>query len=148
MIFTIIFSKLNDNAKITVTVHRNAVPGKCLPHAIALLSKKTTSFPTRRRHIFSDFSLGRYVHMMMTLLPKAPILFKVMQDLKKFTGLHCNRYLGREGSFWEEESYDHIVRSELEFYRILNYILRNPIKAKFVKEWQRWPFTFAKPELL
>lgn len=71
-----------------------------------------------------------------------------MQDLKKFTGLHCNRYLGREGSFWEEESYEHIVRSELEFYRILNYILRNPIKAKFVKEWQRWPFTFAKPELL
>ncbi len=92
--------------------------------------------------------MPNHVHMMMTLLPDAPVLFKVMQDLKKFTGLHCNRYLGREGQFWEEDSYDHIVRSEKEFYRILNYILRNPIKAKFVKEWQHWPFSFAKPELL
>jgi REP element-mobilizing transposase RayT len=92
--------------------------------------------------------MPNHVHMMMTLMPNAPILFKIMQDLKKFTGLHSNRSLGREGQFWEEESYDHVVRSEKEFYRILNYILRNPVKAGFVKEWQQWPFTFTKTELL
>jgi REP element-mobilizing transposase RayT len=92
--------------------------------------------------------MPNHVHMMMTLMPNAPILFKIMQDLKKFTGLHSNRSLGREGQFWEEESYDHVVRSEKEFYRILNNILRNPVKAGFVKEWQQWPFTFTKTELL
>ena len=77
--------------------------------------------------------MPNHVHMVMTLLPGAPVLFKIMQDFKKFTGLHCNRYLGRVGPFWEDEYYDHIVRSEVEFYRILNYIMRNPVKAKFVK---------------
>lgn len=91
--------------------------------------------------------MPNHVHMMMTLMPNAPVLFKVLQDLKKFTGLHSNRSLGLEGSFWEEESYDHVVRSDKEFYRIVNYILRNPVKACLVKEWHQWPSTFAKPSL-
>jgi len=92
--------------------------------------------------------MPNHIHMMMTLMPNAPVLFKVMQDLKKFTGLHSNRSLGLEGSFWEAESYDHIVRSEKEFYRIVNYILRNPVKAGFVKKWELWPYSYLKPELL
>lgn len=93
--------------------------------------------------------MPNHVHMMMTLLPNSLVLFKVMQHLKKNAAIKSNKVLGRTGlEFWEEESYDHIVRDEAEFYRILNYILRNPIKADLVKEWQQWPFTFAKPELL
>ncbi|GAB4494364.1 MAG: transposase [Saprospiraceae bacterium] len=93
--------------------------------------------------------MPNHVHMMMTLLPDAPVLFKVMQHLKKNSAIKANRFLNRTGlEFWEEESYDHIVRDESEFYRILNYILRNPVKAGFVSEWRDWPFSFAKPELL
>ena len=93
--------------------------------------------------------MPNHVHMMMTLLPDAPVLFKVMQHLKRNAAKMSNKVLGRTGlAFWEDESYDHVVRDEKEFYRILNYILRNPIKAGFVKEWQNWPFTFIKPELL
>jgi REP element-mobilizing transposase RayT len=92
--------------------------------------------------------MPNHVHMMITLLPDAPVLFKIMQNLKRYTALNANKLLERAGAFWEEESYDHLVRSEEELYRILNYILRNPVKAGFVSEWQDWPFTFAKPELL
>ena len=92
--------------------------------------------------------MPNHVHMMMTLLPSAPKLFKIMQNLKRYTALNANKLLDRGGSFWEEESYDHLVRSEEELYRILNYILRNPEKAGFVQNWQEWRFTFAKPELL
>lgn len=93
--------------------------------------------------------MPNHVHMMMTLLPDVPVLFKVMQHLKKNSAIKSNKLLGRTGlPFWEEESYDHIVRDEAEFYRILNYILRNPVKAGFVQEWQEWPHTFCKPKLL
>lgn len=93
--------------------------------------------------------MPNHVHMMMTLLPDAPVLFKVMQHLKKNSAIKANRFLNRTGlEFWEEESYDHVVRDESEFYRILNYILRNPVKAGFVGEWRDWPFSFAMPELL
>lgn len=93
--------------------------------------------------------MPNHVHMMMTLLQNAPVLFKVMQHLKKNSAIKSNKLLGRSGlPFWEEESYDHIVRDEAEFYRILNYILRNPVKAGFVQEWQEWSHTFCKPKLL
>lgn len=93
--------------------------------------------------------MPNHVHMMMTLLSDAPVLFKVMQHLKKNSAIRANKFLNRTGlEFWEEESYDHIVRDEGEFYRILNYILRNPVKAGFVQVWRDWPFTFAKNELL
>jgi REP element-mobilizing transposase RayT len=93
--------------------------------------------------------MPNHVHMMITLLPDAPVLFKVMQHLKKNPAIKANRFLNRTGlEFWEEESYDHVVRDESEFYRILNYILRNPVKAGFVNEWRDWPFSFAKSELL
>ena len=93
--------------------------------------------------------MPNHVHMVMTLLPEAPVLFKIMQHLKRNTAKKSNQILERTGvAFWEDESYDHVVRDEKEFYRIINYILQNPIKAGFVKEWQQWPFSFVKPELL
>ncbi len=92
--------------------------------------------------------MPNHVHMMMTLLPNAPVLYKVMQELKKFIGLNGNRALGRQGQFWEEESYDHVVRNDGAFFRILNYILEKPVKARFVKEWQQWPYSYVHPDLL
>lgn len=59
------------------------------------------------------------------------------------TAALCNRYLGRNGAFWQHESYDHIVRSEREYERILAYIVNNPVRAGIVKDWRDWPYTFV-----
>lgn len=37
-------------------------------------------------------------------------------------------------SFWQEESYDHMVRDQEEFDRIRRYIEQNPVRAGLVKE--------------
>ena len=103
----------------------------------------------RQYNLHAYTIMPNHVHVMMTLLPGAPVLFSVMQHLKKNSAIKSNKLLKRTGlAFWEKESYDHVVRDETEFYRILNYILRNPVKAGFVQEWKDWPFTFAKPDLL
>lgn len=91
--------------------------------------------------------MSNHIDVMFTLLPGAPPLWKVMQDLKKYTAVHSNRLIGNEGEkFWEEESYDHVVR-EKEFNRILAYILNNPVKAGMVKNWDDWPWTYCCEEL-
>ena len=41
-----------------------------------------------------------------------------MQSVKTYTGYCCNGQLGREGAFWQEESYDHCVRDADELERI------------------------------
>jgi len=53
----------------------------------------------------------------------------VMHSLKSFTAKECNRLLGRQGAFWQDESYDHWVRDEDELCRIIEYIESNPVKA-------------------
>ncbi len=63
--------------------------------------------------------------------------------LKGRTARYCNQALGRAGDFWHHESYDHVVRDEQEFERIFCYILDNPVKAKLVSTWEKWPFTYA-----
>jgi putative transposase len=67
--------------------------------------------------------------------------------LKGRTARYCNLELKHTGSFWQHESYDHVVRDDQELERTLRYILTNPVKAGLVKEWKSWPFTYISPEL-
>jgi len=74
--------------------------------------------------------------------PKYHKLSKIMQSFKRYTAQECNLLLGRQGTFWQAESYDHIVRDESEWRRIVRYVLYNPVKAGLVSEWQQWPYTY------
>jgi putative transposase len=49
--------------------------------------------------------------------------------------------------FWQDESYDRLVRSGTEFHRICAYIENNPVKAGLVDEAEqfRWSSAFRKP---
>ena len=48
---------------------------------------------------------------------------------KKFTARQIHERLGREGHFWQAETYDHIVRSREEFERYRDYLAKNPVRA-------------------
>jgi hypothetical protein len=54
---------------------------------------------------------------------------KWLGPLKGFTAHQANLLLGMHGPFWQDESYDHLVRSGAEFERIQAYIEQNPVKA-------------------
>jgi len=71
-------------------------------------------------------------------------LHKIMQSLKRHTARESNLVLGREGAFWQDESYDHVIRDNAEFERIVNYVLENPVKAGLVSKGEDWPWTFCK----
>lgn len=76
------------------------------------------------------------------------IVTGVLASLKKFTALRANRVLNRIGSFWQNESYDHVVRDDDELERIIWYVLFNPEKAGLVQKWNDWPWFFCKPGLI
>jgi putative transposase len=67
-----------------------------------------------------------------------------MHSLKRYTSRQANLILGREGQFWQHESYDHVVRDEQEFERIMLYILNNPLKASLVDSWEKWEWSYFK----
>ena len=69
---------------------------------------------------------------------------KIMQSLKRHTARQANRILGREGAFWQDESYDRVIRDNEEHARIINYVLENPVKAGLVSKWEEWQWTYCK----
>lgn len=81
----------------------------------------------------------------LRFISKNPPLDAIMKSLKGDTAFKANRLLGRSGTFWEQESYDHVVRDEAEFERIVKYVLDNPVKAGLVQDWQAWPWSYRRP---
>jgi REP element-mobilizing transposase RayT len=72
-------------------------------------------------------------------------LFKIMQSLKRHTARQANLILGREGAFWQDESYDRVMRDQDEYIRTMHYVLENPVKAGLVSRWEEWKWTYCKP---
>jgi len=71
-------------------------------------------------------------------------LNNIMKKIKGPSAIYSNRALGREGKFWQRESYDHYVRNPLEQEKIIAYILNNPVKARLATSWEKHPFTYMK----
>jgi REP element-mobilizing transposase RayT len=76
-----------------------------------------------------------------------PGLARIMQTLKGRTARECNNVLGRNGQFWEHESFDHVIRQG-QLDRTIRYVLNNPVKAGLVREWTDWQWSYCRAELI
>ncbi|OFV98005.1 MAG: hypothetical protein A3F68_09885 [Acidobacteria bacterium RIFCSPLOWO2_12_FULL_54_10] len=93
------------------------------------------------------YSLWAYVvmpnHVHVLLTPRVP-LEKITRVLKGYSAREANRILERVGRrFWQTESYDHWIRSEESFSRIVRYIEWNPVSAGLVRRPEDWPWSSA-----
>jgi REP element-mobilizing transposase RayT len=84
--------------------------------------------------------MSNHVHMLIN--PNKPLGY-VMRTVKGITAGKANQLLGRSGPFWLNESYDHWIRSEDEFNRIVKYIERNPVKAGLAERVEDWRWSSA-----
>jgi putative transposase len=76
--------------------------------------------------------MPNHVHLLIT--PTVP-LPKLTKSLKSIAAKRANALLALTGRpFWQEESYDHLVRNQREFDQIQHYIEQNPVRAGLVKE--------------
>jgi putative transposase len=82
-------------------------------------------------------------HVHMLLQPKLELRV-IMQAVKGCSARACNLALGRQGlPFWQQESFDHWVRSAVSFAKIQAYIECNPVSAGLVKKPEEWPWSSA-----
>jgi REP element-mobilizing transposase RayT len=100
---------------------------------------------------FHRYDLHAYVvtpnHVHLLVTPKV-VAGRRLAPLKGFTAYRVNELLGSHGHpFWQEESYDHLVRTEAQFDRIRSYIEDNLVKAGLVREAQQHPWSSATSRL-
>ncbi|MCI0539342.1 MAG: hypothetical protein L0Z50_29390 [Verrucomicrobiales bacterium] len=70
------------------------------------------------------------------------VLASIMQSLKGWTARRCNLALERRGQFWQHESFDHVIRNQAEWEKVVNYVVNNPVKAGLVAEWDDWKWSY------
>jgi len=99
----------------------------------------------RRYQLHAFVVMPNHVHILVT--PRVTAR-RWLAPLKGFTAFRANEMLGRRGqAFWQDESYDHLVRSNEEFDRIAAYIEENPVTAGLVTEAQQYPWSSATSRL-
>jgi REP element-mobilizing transposase RayT len=85
--------------------------------------------------------MPNHVHLLAT---PAVALPKLTKSLKGITARRANAMLALTGSpFWQDESYDRLVRAEREFERIRNYIEGNPVRAGLVRDASEYRWSSA-----
>ncbi len=75
-------------------------------------------------------------------------LYAIMHTLKSYTAKEANKVLKRTGTFWQEESYDHIIRDARELKNTIAYTLENPVKAGLAEDWEPFPYSFVNQNYL
>jgi len=116
----------------------DAVAGRCYlakPAVADAVAEALRHFDSVRYRLYAWSVMPNHVHVLIRLLGDRK-LPGVLHSWKSYSAKRANLLLGLSGEFWQREYYDHLVRSEEEFYRIVGYILRNPEKAG-LRDW-RW----------
>jgi REP element-mobilizing transposase RayT len=86
--------------------------------------------------------LPNHVH---AILEPRIALPDIMRWLKGRTSRVANRILGRTGKpFWQDESFDHWIRSGEELRKLIAHVEDNPMKAGLVEVREDWPWTSAR----
>jgi REP element-mobilizing transposase RayT len=87
--------------------------------------------------------MPNHVHVVVT--PYAGIaLPKIFHSWKSFSAHEINKALEREGSVWEAEAFDHLVRNERAFEQFVEYTESNPVVGGLCERPEDWPFSSAR----
>jgi putative DNA methylase len=85
--------------------------------------------------------MPNHVHLLLT--PKVSAS-KLLGSLKAATAKRANLLLQRTGRpFWQDESYDHLVRNDEEFRRIWRYVESNPVTAGLAARPEEYAWSSA-----
>jgi REP element-mobilizing transposase RayT len=150
-----------------VTFYRRNLPHlqrDAKPHFITFVTKNRWILPEWARQIVLDccrhdegtrYQLHVAVvmpdHAHIILIPKVDISRKLVVPLAEITkaikgsSAHAiNRQLRKRGSIWQEESFDHILRSSEQLDEKVLYVLNNPVRRGLVTSWREYKWIRQK----
>lgn len=93
-------------------------------------------FDGERYQLYAWAIMPNHVHVLFRPT-EGHRLEDILHSWKSFTSKKALGILGEEGTFWQKEYYDHLVRDEEDFENQLRYILNNP-KGDLGEAWSAW----------
>ncbi len=85
-----------------------------------------------------------HVHLMLRPSEREPGLWwdlaTVLQGIKGGSARRINQVLRTNGTVWQKETFDRVVRDQAEFEEKWNYMLENPLRAGLIDDPDRYVF--------
>jgi REP element-mobilizing transposase RayT len=114
-----------------------------------LASKRVASIlidEWRSAHNRHGWAIGRYVimpdhvHFFCSAELGVKRLATFMQAWKQWTSKRIAREVKLSGTVWQEEFFDHVLRSSESYSQKWDYVKGNPVRAGLVKRSDEWPW--------
>jgi putative transposase len=81
------------------------------------------------RYLLLDYVvMPNHAHVLVAF-PDEMSMLPQCESWKHFTATQINRRLRQRGRFWQQDGFDHLVRSDKQFVYLRDYIAMNPKKA-------------------
>jgi REP element-mobilizing transposase RayT len=116
--------------------HLDACHGECIlrrPELRKIVVDSLCRFDGERYELTDFVVMPNHVHLLVAF-PDDGAMLKQCESWKHFTATQINRKLGRKGRFWQQDEFDHLVRSEEQFEYLRRYLADNPRRAKLRPE--------------
>jgi len=123
----------------------DAGTGSChlLRKAVAeTMVEALTHFQGDRYELLAWCVMPNHVHVMLKPI-EGWTLSDILHTWKLRTAKVINAIIGSQGKFWQEESYDHLVRDEEDLRHAARYTWNNPEKAGLTN----WPWRWVSPAI-
>jgi len=126
-------------------------PGQTLDPAEQNVTLEAIRFwDTRKWTVYAAVVMLDHVHLLAQPLagPDGGYinLGEIIHSVKSFSAQKINRTRRAQGSLWQVERYDRIVRDEAEFLEKWQYIRNNPVKAGFVERPEDYQWLYEKQD--
>jgi type I restriction enzyme R subunit len=112
--------------------HLDACHGECVlrePPYSKIVADALRYFDADRYDLTDFVVMPNHVHI-LGVFPDEQAMLKQCESWKRYTATQLNRLLDRRGRFWQQEGFDHLVRSVEQFEHLRRYIADNPRRAR------------------
>ena len=113
------------------------------PQAAEIVEAAISYFQQVRYALHAWVVMPDHVHAVMTP-SEGQEMSKILHSWKSFTANRINNLFGRSGRLWQEESFDHVIRSEEDLLKFIAYTEDNPVNAGLCDAPEDWPFGSAR----
>jgi type I restriction enzyme R subunit len=111
--------------------HLDECHGSCVlrrPELAGIVETSLRHFDHDRYELTDFVVMPNHVHV-LAAFPDEESMLAQCKSWKHFTARKINRLLGRDGRLWQQDGFDHLVRSADHFQHYHGYIAGNPRRA-------------------
>ena len=103
-----------------------------------------------RFHLHAAVVMPEHAHLLLTpMQDENGWVYRLPAILKSIKGASAravNKLTNISGPVWQEESFDHVLRSQESLAEKLEYIRQNPVRRGLVRKPEDYPWLWVEPD--